>query len=224
MLIVDRAGLVGEDGAPQHGAFDLTYLRMVPGMTLMAPRNGAELRDMLWSAVRMQATVPGPVAVRFPRAAIPEDTPPTGPPTPIARGTAEQLRAGGDVALLALGTLVAPALAAADLLASEGISATVVNARFVCPLDERIVTGLARSVGRLVTLEENVPMGGFGSAVSELLDRRGLSATPLMRIALPEEFMLHGSRAELLREAGLDAAGIARRTAEWVRSLQRQFT
>ena len=120
--------------------------------------------------------------------------------------------------------MVAPALAAAELLAGQGISATVVNARFVCPLDERVVTGLARSVGRLVTVEENVPMGGFGSAVSELLDRRGLSATPLMRIALPEEFVLHGTRAELLREVGLDAPGIARRTAEWVRSLQRQFT
>jgi 1-deoxy-D-xylulose-5-phosphate synthase len=224
VLIVDRAGLVGEDGAPQHGAFDLTYLRMVPGMTLMAPRNGAELRDMVWSAVRMQATAPGPVAVRFPRAAIPEDALPPGPPAPIARGTAEQLRAGGDVALLALGTMVEPALAAAELLAAQGISATVVNARFVCPLDERVITGLARSVGRLVTVEENVPMGGFGSAVSELLDRQGLSVTPLMRIALPEEFVLHGARDELLHETGLDAAGIARRTTEWVRSLQRQFT
>ncbi len=224
VLVVDRAGLVGEDGAPQHGAFDLTYLRMVPGMTLMAPRDGAELRDMVWSAVRMQATAPGPVAVRFPRSAIPEDALPPGPPRPIARGTAEQLRAGGDVALLALGALVGPALAAAELLAAQGISATVVNARFVCPLDERVITGLARSVGRLVTLEENVPMGGFGSAVSELLDREALSGTPLMRIALPETFVLHGPRAELLRDAGLDAAGIARRTAEWVRTQQRQFT
>lgn len=224
VLIVDRAGLVGEDGAPQHGAFDLTYLRMIPGMTLMAPRDGAALRDMVWSAVRMQATAPGPVAVRFPRAAIPEDALPPGPPRPVARGTAEQLRAGGDVALVALGTMVAPALAAAELLAGQGISATVVDARFVCPLDERVLGGLARSVGRLVTVEENVPMGGFGSAVSELLDRLGLSATPLLRLALPEEFVLHGARAELLREVGLDAAGIARRTAEWVRSQQRQFT
>jgi 1-deoxy-D-xylulose-5-phosphate synthase len=224
VLIVDRAGLVGEDGAPQHGSFDLTYLRMIPGMTLMAPRNGTELRDMVWSAVRMQPTAPGPIAVRFPRAAIPEETLPAGPPTLIERGTAEQLRAGGDVALLALGTMVAPALAAAELLAAQGISATVVNARFVCPLDERVITGLARSVGRLVTVEENVPMGGFGSAVSEMLDARGLSGTPLLRVALPGTFVLHGARAELLREVGLDPAGIARRTAEWVRSLQRQFT
>ena len=224
VLIVDRAGLVGEDGAPQHGAFDLTYLRMIPGMTLMAPRDGAALRDMVWSAVRMQATAPGPVAVRFPRAAIPEDALPAGPPRPVVRGTAEQLRAGGDVALVALGTMVGPALAAAELLAGQGISATVVDARFVCPLDERVLAGLARSVGRLVTVEENVPMGGFGSAVSELLDRLGLSATPLLRLALPEEFVSHGPRQELLREAGLDAAGIARRTADWVRSLQRQFT
>ena len=218
VLAVDRAGLVGEDGAPQHGAFDVSYLRMIPGMILMAPKNGAELRDMLWTAVRLQPTAKGPIAVRFPRAPIPEETLPQRPPALIAPGTAEQLRAGGDVALIALGTMVLPALAAAELLAAGGVSATVVNARFVCPLDERVLAGLARSVGRIVTIEENVPMGGFGSAVSECLDRNELSATPLMRIALPEHFVLHGPRDVLLREAGLDAAGIARRTAEWVRA------
>src|SRR5262249_31494209 len=154
-------GLVGEDGAPQHGAFDVGYLRMIPGMILMAPKNGEELRDMLWTATRQSGR---PVAVRYPRANIPEESLPLREPQILEIGVSEQLRAGGDVAILALGTMVLPALAAAEQLAAEGISATVVNARFACPLDERALVGLARSVGRLVTVEENVPMGGFGSA------------------------------------------------------------
>jgi 1-deoxy-D-xylulose-5-phosphate synthase len=220
VLCVDRAGLVGEDGAPQHGAFDVGYLRMIPGLVLMQPRNGEELRDMLWTAGQHRG---GAVAVRYPRANIPEDALPQREPRILPLGSSETLRAGGDVALLALGSLVAPALAAADTLAAEGFSATVVNARFVAPLDERAVTGLARSVGRLVTIEENVPMGGFGSAVHECLDRHGLSATPMLRIALPETFVAHGKRDELLQKVGLDAAGIAKRTLDWIRVTQRQY-
>ena len=177
---------------------------------------------MLWSAV--QAPGGGPIAVRFPRANIPEDALPAREPRMIPPGTAETLRAGGDVAILALGTMVAPALQAAETLAAEGISATVVNARFVAPLDEKTVLGLARSVGRIVTVEENVPMGGFGSAVSECLDRHGLSGTPLLRIALPERFVPHGKRDELLQKVGLDAPGIARAAREWMRVTQRQYT
>ncbi|HET7224638.1 MAG TPA: 1-deoxy-D-xylulose-5-phosphate synthase [Candidatus Eisenbacteria bacterium] len=220
VMAVDRAGLVGEDGAPQHGAFDVGYLRMIPGITLMQPRSGEELRDMLWTAAHHR----GLVAVRFPRAAVPDDTLPPRPPRLLPIGQAETLRAGGDVALIALGTMVPPALAAAELLAAQGVSATVVNARFVAPLDERTVTGLAASVGRLVTLEENVPMGGFGSAVSECLDRHELSGTPLLRIALPEAFVPHGKRDELLQQIGLDAPAIARRVLEWTRVTQRQYT
>ena len=220
VLAVDRAGLVGEDGAPQHGAFDVGYLRMIPGVTLMQPRSGEELRDMLWTAAHHR----GLVAVRFPRANIPEETLPQRPPKLLPIGVAEQLRAGGDVAILALGTMVAPALAAAERLAADGISATVMNARFVAPLDERSITGLAQSVGRIVTVEENVPMGGFGSAVSECLDRHGLSGTPLLRIALPEQFVTHGRRDELLQNVGLDAPGIARKVLEWTRITQRQYT
>jgi 1-deoxy-D-xylulose-5-phosphate synthase len=193
-------------------------------MTLMQPMNGEELRDMLWTAVRHQPQARGPIAVRYPRAPIPEETLPERDPVLIPIGSSRQLRAGGDVAILALGTMVLPALAAAEAMAVEGISATVVNARFVCPLDERVVTGLARSVGRIVTVEENVPMGGFGSAVSECLDRNGLSGTPLLRLALPETFVLHGKRDELLHDIGLDAPGIARSTLDWVRASQRQFT
>ena len=221
VLAVDRAGLVGEDGAPQHGCFDVGYLRMIPGLTLMQPKNGEELRDMLWTAARHDR---GPVAVRYPRANIPEDRLPERAPRLLPIGISETLRAGGDVALIALGTMVQPALAAADLLEAEGIKATVVNARFVCPLDERMVAGLARSVGRIITIEENVPMGGFGSAVSECLDRLGLPGTPLLRIALPTQFVTHGRRDELLKMVGLDAAGIARAALEWTRATQRQYT
>jgi 1-deoxy-D-xylulose-5-phosphate synthase len=205
---------------PQHGAFDVGYLRMIPGLVLMQPRNGEELRDMLWTAVQHRG---GAVAVRYPRANIPEDALPQREPRILPLGSSERCAPAATWRLLALGSLVAPALAAADTLAAEGFSATVVNARFVAPLDERAVTGLARSVGRLVTIEENVPMGGFGSAVHECLDRHGLSATPMLRIALPETFVGHGKRDELLQKVGLDAAGIAKRTLDWIRVTQRQY-
>jgi len=228
VLCIDRAGLVGDDGAPQHGVFDVGYLRMIPGAVVMQPRDGAELRDMLWTAALWEGK--GPIAVRYPRSPIPDETFPDPnakggvAPRVLEIGKAEQLRAGGDVALIALGTMVAPALAAAETLAAEGVSATVVNARFARPLDEKTITGLAKSVGRIVTIEENVIAGGFGSAVSECLDRNGLSATPHLRLGVPNEFVLHGKRDELLQQCGLDAAGIAARALEWVRATQRQYT
>jgi 1-deoxy-D-xylulose-5-phosphate synthase len=222
VLCLDRAGLVGDDGAPQHGCFDVSYLRMVPGVVLMQPRNGEELRDMLWTAAHWPGT--RPIAVRYPRSPIPEDVIPTREPRLLEIGVSEQLRAGGDVAIFALGTMVDPALAAAELLAAEGISATVVNARFAAPVDDRAVVGLAHSVGRIITVEENVPMGGFGSAVSECLDRNELAHVPLHRIALPAEFVLHGKRDELLKQAGLDADGIFRNALAWMRAHQRQFS
>ena len=176
---------------------------------------------MLWTAAKHGQ---GPVAVRYPRANVPDEKPPDREPRLLPIGISETLRAGGDVAFIALGTMVAPALASAELLEAQGAKATVVNARFVCPLDERMVTGLARSIGRLITVEENVPMGGFGSAVSECLDREGLAGTPLLRIALPRDFVAHGKRDELLQRAGLDAAGIAATALEWTRATQRQYT
>src|SRR5262249_25178878 len=200
VLCLDRAGLVGDDGAPQHGVFDVGYLRMIPGSVVMQPMNGEELRDMLWTA----ACWPGkrPIAVRYPRSPIPEDALPAREPRLLELGKAEQLRAGGAVAVLALGTMVAPSLAAAELLAAQGVSATVVNARFAAPVDGAMFTGLARSTGRIVTVEENVIAGGFGSAVSEKLDALGVSV-PLLRLGVPNEFVLHGKRDELLRQVGL---------------------
>jgi 1-deoxy-D-xylulose-5-phosphate synthase len=220
VLCIDRAGLVGEDGAPQHGAYDIGFLRMIPGVTIMQPRNGEELRDMLWTAAHHEG---GTVAVRYPRANIPESEMPVHAPRLLPIGVSEQLRAGGDVALLALGTMVPPALDAAESLAAAGVSATVVNARFASPVDARAVTGLARSIGRLITIEENVLPGGFGSAVHECLETHDLATTPLLRIGLPETFVAHGKRDELLHEVGLDAEGIARRALDWLRAAQRQF-
>lgn len=221
MLCLDRAGLVGEDGAPQHGVFDVGYLRMIPGCVVMQPKDGAELRDMMWTAAHWKGE--GPIAVRYPRSNVPDTELPTGEPKVLAIGESEQLRAGGDVAIFALGTMVAPALAAAEKLAAEGISATVVNARFAAPVDSGAVIGLARSVGRIVTVEENVVMGGFGSAVSECLDKHGLQHVPLHRIALPEEFVLHGKRDELLHQCGLDVEGLLANVRKFVRTSQRQL-
>ena len=221
VFCIDRAGLVGEDGGPQHGAFDVTFMRMIPGVVVMQPRNGEELRDMLWTAVHHRG---GAIAVRYPRANIPEESLPVRQPRILPLGVSEQLRAGGDVAILALGTMVTPAMAAADVLAAQGISATVVDARFAAPVDEHAITGLARSVGRLVTVEENVPMGGFADAVHQCLARHNLSTTPILHLALPETFVTHGKRDELLGRVGLDAPGIARAVQEWVQAHQRQFT
>ena len=223
VFAIDRAGLVGEDGAPQHGSFDVSFLRMIPGVVVMQPRNGEELRDMLWTAVQHRGS---PIAVRYPRASIPEEALPQREPRILPLGVSEQLRAGGDVAILALGTMVAPALAAAETLAAQGVSATVVDARFAAPVDENAIVGLARSVGRLVTIEENVPAGGFGDAVFQCLSRHDLGTTPTLRLALPEQFVTHGKRDELLTRVGLDAQGIAHAVLGWVRAHQhqRQYT
>jgi len=221
VLCLDRAGLVGDDGAPQHGVFDVAYLRMIPGTVVMQPRNGAELRDMLWTAAHWNGK--RPIAVRYPRSPIPDEAMPEGDPLILEIGKAEQLRAGGDVAIIALGTMVAPSLAAAELLQSQGVSATVVNARFAAPVDSAMIGGLARSTGRVVTVEESVLAGGFGSAVGEMLADAGI-VVPLLRLGVPDEFVLHGKRDELLKQVGLDAESIARRTLEFVRQARHVYT
>jgi 1-deoxy-D-xylulose-5-phosphate synthase len=221
VLCLDRAGLVGDDGAPQHGVFDVAYLRMIPGTVVMQPRNGAELRDMLWTAVHWHGK--RPIAVRYPRSPIPDESIPEGDPRILEIGKAEQLRAGGDVAIVALGTMVAPSLAAAELLQAQGVSATVVNARFAAPVDGAMIGGLARSTGRIVTVEESVLAGGFGSAVGERLADDGI-VVPHLRLGVPNEFVLHGKRDELLKQVGLDAESIARRTLEFVRQARHIYT
>ena len=197
MLAIDRGGLVGADGATHAGSFDLSYLRCIPNMTVMAPADENECRRMLTTAFRLDT----PTAVRYPRG--------YGPgvqlekelqPLPLGKG--EVRRKGGKTAILAFGSMLAPAL-----LAAEQLDATVANMRFVKPLDEELVFGLAHDHELLVTVEENVIEGGAGSAVAECLQRGGINI-PLLHLGLPDRFLEQGDPAQLLADCGLDAAGI----------------
>ncbi len=200
---LDRAGIVGEDGPTHHGVFDLSYLRTMPNMVVMAPKDENELARMLATALAHK----GPSAIRYPRGAGPgvalDDT---AAPLPI--GKAEVLAEGGDVVLFAIGRMVAEAEKARELLLAKGISATVVNARFAAPLDTGLVTDLAQKTGRVVTAEENVLAGGFGSAVLEALADAGISGVTARRVGIPGRFIEHGAASVLRRRHGLDAQGI----------------
>ena len=203
VLALDRCGMVGEDGETHQGLFDLSYLRHLPNLVLMAPKDENELRDMLYTAVDH----PGPVALRYPRGrGVGVAFSSTLSKVPIGR--AEVLREGEDVLILALGASVQPALQAAQELVQQGYSATVVNARFVKPLDENLILTLAASHGRVLTVEENVLAGGFGSAVLELLADRDLFGVAVKRLGIPDTFVEHGSQDILRQKYGLDAAGI----------------
>ena len=203
VLAIDRGGVVGEDGETHQGLFDLSYLRHLPNLVLMAPKDENELRDMLYTAVEH----PGPIALRYPRGrGVGVAFSSTLSRVPI--GKAEVLREGTDLLLLAVGASVYPALEAAASLAQQGFSATVVNARFIKPLDESLILTLAASHGRVLTVEENVVAGGFGSAVLELLADRGLFGVPVKRLGIPDTFVEHGSQDLLRQKYGLDAAGI----------------
>src|SRR5690606_21379138 len=198
-LAIDRAGLVGADGATHAGAFDHTFLRCVPNMVVMAPANEAECRDMLYTAFQH----PGPAAVRYPRGSGPGVLPGEAM-NAIEIGTGEIVRRGRQVALLAWGNVVDAAVRAA-----EELGATCANMRFVKPLDENLVTRLAAGHELLVTIEENVVAGGAGSAVSEFLASAGID-TRVINLALPDRFVDHGSQAQQLAECGLDVNGIVR--------------
>lgn len=203
IFAIDRGGIVGDDGRTHQGAFDLAYLRSIPNFTVMAPKDEAELVEMLWTAL----TINGPVAIRYPRGAGEGVTLPTQPQA-LPVGRAELLRAGADLAILALGSMVYPAMEAAKALSSLGVEAAVVNARFVKPLDSGLLKSLALNFNRLVTVEEGVLAGGFGSAVLELLEARNLNYVTLKRLGLPDEFVEHGDRSLFLKQYNLDAAGI----------------
>jgi 1-deoxy-D-xylulose-5-phosphate synthase len=202
---LDRAGIVGDDGKTHQGIFDLSYLALIPNLAVAAPKDENELRHLLNTAVYAGSTM----AVRYPRG--------TGLGTvldknlrtlPIGRG--EILRTGKDIAILALGVTVAPALQAAETLAAQGIQPTVINARFMKPLDAELIIRVARATGRLVTVEENVLIGGFGNAVSALLQAEGLMDVRLKALGIPDEFVTHGPQDVLRACFQLDAPGIAR--------------
>jgi 1-deoxy-D-xylulose-5-phosphate synthase len=199
VFAIDRAGIVGEDGPTHQGVFDLSYLRHVPNLLVMAPKDADELRAMLGLALKHD----GPSAIRYPRGRAPEGE----AEKPIKIGESETLTEGGDIALLAVGNMVQPALAAAERLKADGISAAVLNMRFVKPLDKQAVLNAARS-GKVMTIEENALQGGFGSAVLECLNAEGMHNVKLRRVGIPDEFVQQGTQAELRELYGLDENGI----------------
>jgi 1-deoxy-D-xylulose-5-phosphate synthase len=214
VFAMDRAGLVGDDGPTHHGAFDVSYLRCLPNMVLMAPRDEALLVDMLHTALLHDG---GPVALRYPRGEG-EGVPLPAAPRAIEIGTGELLREGERVALLGYGYGSSLALGAAELLSAEhGLDVTVADARFAKPLDTGLVERLAAEHELLVTVEENVLAGGFGSAVlEELADRDLAGRTRVLRLGLPDRFVTHGKPALLRGEVGLTAEMVAERVAEAV--------
>ena len=201
---LDRGGVVGSDGPTHHGAFDLSYLRHLPNMTLMAPKDENELQHMLATAIELGR----PAAIRYPRGngyGVPLDQ--TLRPLPV--GKAEVLRTGSDGLIVALGSMVIPALEAAGLLEEQhGIRLTVVNARFVKPLDNGLILELAGKFDSLITVEENALQGGFGTAVLELLEEHGLSGTRVLRLGYPDSYIPQGEQHELRAMLGLDPAGM----------------
>lgn len=207
-LCLDRAGLVGDDGPTHHGVFDLSYLRMMPNMTVMAPKDENELRRMLITALSLD----GPAALRYPRGTA-AGVPLTDDVQPLPLGKGEILREGGDVCFLAVGSMTANALQAAELLAADGIAAEVVNMRFVKPLDRELLLEAAGHVKLLVTVEENVLAGGFGSAVLECLADAGRTV-PLVRLGIPDRFVPQGGRSLLWEECGLLPYQMAARVRE----------
>jgi 1-deoxy-D-xylulose-5-phosphate synthase len=213
VFAMDRAGLVGDDGPTHHGAFDISYLRCLPHIVLMAPRDEATLVHMLHTATLYDD---GPVALRYPRGEG-EGVPLPEHPEPIEIGRGEVLREGERVALLGYGYGVPVALGAADLLADYGVEPTVADARFAKPLDGRLVEELAAEHDLLVTIEENVLAGGFGSGVLEhLADADALGGTRVLRVGLPDRFVTHGKPALLREEVGLTPAAVAERVAQAV--------
>jgi 1-deoxy-D-xylulose-5-phosphate synthase len=205
VFALDRAGVVGNDGPTHHGALDISYLRHLPNMTVMAPKDENELQHMLATALDL----PGPVALRYPRGngvGVPLDQ----IIRPLPLGMAEMLRDGNDGAVLALGTMVHPALQAAQQLErAGGPSLAVINVRFVKPLDEVLIQLLARKCGCLITLEENALQGGFGSAVLELLEEKGIRGTRVLRLGYPDAQIPQGDQGELRVMLGLDPVGLA---------------
>jgi 1-deoxy-D-xylulose-5-phosphate synthase len=206
VFCMDRAGLVGDDGPTHHGAFDIAYLRCLPNVTLMAPRDEAMLVHMLHTALRHQA---GPVAIRYPRGEA-VGVPLPDAPVALGIGTGEILREGERVAIVGYGTGVQQALGAADLLAEGGLDVTVADARFAKPLDTGLLAQLAAEHDLLVTVEEGVLAGGFGTGVWEALSDGGL-APRILRVGLPDRYVTHGAPALLHEEVGYTPEHIAER-------------
>ncbi|AQS58514.1 1-deoxy-D-xylulose-5-phosphate synthase [Desulforamulus ferrireducens] len=203
VFAMDRGGLVGDDGPTHHGVFDIAFLRNIPNIVLMSPKDENELQHMLYTALCHG----GPVAVRYPRGSgegvtLDEEL----KCLPVGKG--EVLREGDDVLLLAIGNMVTEAMKAAEKLSSQGIEATVINARFMKPLDQDLILHYARRIKKVVTLEEHVLMGGFGSAVLELFEAERLYDLKVKRLGIPDQFIEHGKQSILRASLGLNAEGV----------------
>ncbi len=203
VFAIDRAGIVGEDGKTHQGAFDISYLNLIPNLIVSAPKDENELQHLLYTAV----TSGRPMAIRYPRSSgLGVELDADLQTIPVGQG--EIIRFGDDVAVLAIGATVAPALEAAQELASNGIEATVVNARFAKPLDSDLIKSVASRVKSLITVEENALSGGFGSSVIELLQKSGINDIQIRSIGIPDEFVEQGAQAIIRSQYGLDAKGI----------------
>jgi len=208
-FVIDRAGVTGPDGASHHGIFDLSYLRLIPNLKIAAPKDATELCALLETALATD----GPVAIRYPRGPVPAT--PDLPVEPLPIGRWEELRKGDDAVIFAVGKMVEVAREAAERVGLQGVSCGVVNARWIKPVDPRIVDW-ARAHPVVVTVEDNVGAGGFGGAVLETLAPLGLAGR-VRTLALPDEFLPQGKASDILKERGLDAAGIAKAVYEAVR-------
>jgi 1-deoxy-D-xylulose-5-phosphate synthase len=208
-LAIDRGGVVGDDGPTHHGVFDISFMRFIPNLSYMAPKDENELQHMLYTAISHHS----PCAVRYPRGA--------GEGVPLAEnleklefGKGELLREGKDILLLPVGNRVYPALRAAEELEKLGIDAAVINPRFVKPLDGDLISFWAGQTGRIITIEDNVRQGGWGSAVLELLSTRHLFDIKTMILAHPDHFIEHGPQKTLWTNSGLDTSAIIRAALE----------
>jgi len=213
VLALDRGGFVGDDGPTHHGLFDYAYIRSVPNIIAMAPKDENELQHMLKTATECRS----PVSVRYPRGqgtgAVMDETPRI---IPIGRG--EILCDGSDLAVVAIGATVRPAMAAAEKLRPEGIGIRVINARFIKPLDRELLCRTATDLKKIITVEENVLMGGFGSAVLELFEQEGIRDVRIRRLGIADEFATHATQAELRNMYGIDEEGITRAVRQMIAS------
>jgi 1-deoxy-D-xylulose-5-phosphate synthase len=210
IFAIDRAGIVGEDGPTHNGLFDVSYLRHIPGLVVMAPKDAVEMRKMFEFALKHE----GPSAIRYPRGKVPEAELPC---EEIRLGRSEMVRQGEDIALIALGSCVLPALSAAERLEKAGVHATVINARFVKPLDGELIREVASRVPRIVTIEENVLQGGFGSAVIEYLSDSEIGNVKVKRLGIGDKFIEQGKPDSLKTRYGIDADGIFLAALSFVR-------
>ncbi len=214
VFCIDRAGIVGGDGATHQGIMDMAFLRTIPNLVMMAPKDGMELKAMLRFALHFN----GPISIRYPRSNVPERDATQGGDRKIEIGKSEVLRVGRDLTIIAIGSMVYPSLEAAEILSEDGIEAAVINARFIKPIDKELLKDWTKRTNRVVTVEEGIEEGGFGSSILEFIESQGLKGIEVLRLALPCKFIEHGSREVLLKKFDLISSGIVHRIkgAKWL--------